>query len=495
MKILSVEQIRKLDEYTITHEPISSVELMERASKAFVDWFVERFDTREVIATFCGMGNNGGDGLAISRLLIDQGFSVNVFVVDNTNKASTDFTINLERLGVDYVVLDSEPDLSGTSLIIDAIFGSGLSRPIEGELAKVIGYINKSTAKVVSVDIPSGLFADQYTNSEHIIRADDTVTFQLPKLAFMFPNNFKFVGDWHIVDIGLSSDFIEEAVSSFHYVTMEMCKNLLKPSSKFDHKGSNGHALIIAGAYGTIGAAIMMAKAALKAGVGLLTVNVPRCGYAIIQSSVPEAMTITDSHEEYLTEAQDIEKYDALGIGPGIGQETDTARALANILKNAVKPLVLDADALNIIASQTELMEIIPKKSILTPHLKEFERLFGVFENDFERLEKQIGIAKKYDLIVILKGAHTSIALPTGEVYFNSTGNPGMSKGGSGDVLCGILTSLLAQGYTSEMAAIFGVYLHGLAGDLARELTHEKSMVATDIIDAISEAYHMIENR
>jgi ADP-dependent NAD(P)H-hydrate dehydratase / NAD(P)H-hydrate epimerase len=494
MKILSVDQIRKLDAFTIENEPIASIDLMERASMAFVEWFVDRYNTDEKIAVFCGTGNNGGDGLAISRLLLTRGYNVEVLIVGNTENGSEDFKINLKRLGINPIVIsDKQPDLSEYSVIIDAIFGSGLSRPAEGIYAEVIDNINQSSAEVVAVDMPSGLFADQPSFFENIVKADFTITFQLPKLALLFPNWHQFVGDWQVVDIGLNKNFIAEAKCEYHYISLEMAKGMVRQSSKFDHKGSNGHALIIAGAYGTMGAAVLMAKATIKAGVGLLTVNVPKCGYDIIQVAVPEAMAITDGQAEYITEIQDFKGFSAVGIGPGIGQNRETVKVISEILNRAKEPLVLDADALNSIASHQELLEVIPKNSILTPHPKEFERLFGTWSNDFERLEKQRSMAKKYGIIIVLKGAHTSIALPDANVYFNSTGNPGMANGGSGDVLCGIITSLLAQGYVPNDAAIFGVYLHGLAGDIARELSHEKSMSATDLIEAIPEAYHYID--
>ncbi len=489
MKILSIEDTRALDEYTIKNEPIASIDLMERASMSFCEWFIANVLANDVIV-FCGTGNNGGDGLAIARILQSKGYQVEVYLIGEVEKGSPDFQLNWERLAQKPEVLDDKlPDIKADAVIIDAIFGSGLSRPVTGHYALLIDYLNSKQNTVISVDMPSGLFADRVSEGQSIIKANATVTFQLPKLAFMFPENYQFVGEWTAVDIGLSEKFIKSKATKYYYQDNNNITPLIHPLSKFSHKGSNGHGLIIAGSYGKMGAAILASKAALRTGIGLLSIHVPSSGNDIMQTSVPEAMTIADVNEEHISEVLDIEKYSAIGVGPGLGKHVSTTKALSELLSNMSQPLVIDADALNIIAENQELLELIPENSILTPHPKEFERLVGSWSNDFERLEKLKSLAQKYNLIVILKGAHTAIANSDGTVTFNSTGNPGMGKGGSGDVLLGMLTSLVAQGYQPLEAAKIGVYLHGLAGDIASYTYQERAMIASDIIEMIPSAY------
>lgn len=493
LKILSVQQIRDLDNYTIENEPIASIDLMERASVAFSTWYVQRFSPQKKIAIVCGVGNNGGDGLAVARILREKQYSVQVFILGDVNKSSEDFRINLERLnGISMTHIEnmsSVSSLQGVDIIIDAIFGSGLSRSLDGLYVEVVRFINTLKKTIVAVDISSGLFADKPgTNINEAIQPDYTIAFQVPKLCFLLPQNHMNVGEWQLVDIGLSNNYISELKSDFRMLEPQDVSSLLKKRSKYDHKGSNGKALIMTGGYGKMGASVLSARAAMRTGLGLLTLYVPGCGYQVIQTSVPEAMTITDHHERYITSIPEIEKYDAVGIGPGLGQAPETASAVSELISSSVRPLVLDADALNIISEHRTLLEILPSESILTPHPKEFERLVGFWNNDYERLEKQRQFSVDYKLIVVLKGAHTSITDSVGQVYFNSTGNPGMATGGSGDVLLGMITSLLAQGYSTLDSAIVGVYLHGLAGDLASHEVGEYSLIASDIIQSLPKA-------
>ncbi len=492
LKILSTQQIRELDAYTLQHTPIASIDLMERACLAFVQWFVQRFDPSKKVGIICGTGNNGGDGLGIARILNDWGYWVSVWIVRGPGKESADFKINLDRLDKrikvsDFVFSASAEVFTGRDILIDAVFGSGLSRPAEGIYAQAIQAINSSKAVRVAVDIPSGLSADGHSTGA-IVNADCTVSFQLPKLAFVFPENHLHVGEWHVVDIGLLKSYIKEAKTSYYYVTRKGVKKILKQRSTFAHKGDYGKALLIAGSYGKIGACILASRASLRAGVGLLTVHVPKVGYAILQSSVPEAMVSVDINAEIFSAILSLDSFDVIGIGPGLGLAKETIQGFKKVLESG-KPLVIDADALNMMGSQRELLHTIPEGSILTPHPREFERLVGTWKDDFERLEKQIKLAKETKAVIILKGAHTSIATPKGEVYFNSTGNPGMATGGSGDVLTGILTGLLAQKYSAEETAILGVYLHGLTGDLAAIEKGTNSLIASDLVDFLPHAY------
>ena len=456
MKILTPAQIRALDAYTIENEPIKSIDLMERASNAFVKWFVQQFpNTKKTsVRIFCGTGNNGGDGLAIARILNQKFYDVTVFICQISPKESKDFQTNLKRIprrrGLPIVYIkegDSCPVFKPDSILIDAIFGFGLNRPIEDAWANLIEQINALPNPKVAIDIPSGLFAEKHTQSV-AIKADYTLSFELPKRAFFFPENQDKVGACFIQPIGLNQQFIQNATADNYLITSILAQSLLKIRNKFDHKGTFGHALLLIGSLGKMGAAVLATKACLRSGVGLVTTHIPKCGYQILQISCPEAMTSLDDNESYLSSFPDFSPYKSIGIGCGIDTQEKTQKLLLEVLKNAQRPMVLDADALNIIGKNPTYFEHIPPNSILTPHPKEFERLFGKNNDDFERNDLQKRKAKALNCVILLKGANTCIATPDGECYFNATGNPGMATGGSGDVLTGILTGLLAQGYT-----------------------------------------------
>jgi len=493
LKILTASQIKSLDEYTIKNEPIASIDLMERACQALVTWFVTRFDPTKKVGVVCGTGNNGGDGLVVARLLAERNYTVTVWIVRGSVPQSTDFTINLERLKNKVQIFEILPEadrglFTDQDILIDAIFGSGLSRPAEGIYAQAIRWFNKTKATRVAIDIPSGLMVDKPSVGD-IIHAHHTITFQLPKLSFLLPENAKYVGNWQVVNIGLSKEGLMQTNCNRFLLERKDIKKILLPRSKFSHKGNFGHALLIAGSYGKMGAAVLCARAAMRSGLGLLTMHIPKSGYQIMQTAMPEAMVIVDVSEVNFSDVPEIQHFTAIGVGPGIGQGAETIKALASLLAASKVPLVIDADAINILGSNSELSHLIPVGSILTPHPKEFERLVGSWNNDFERLEKQIEFSSKTQTVLILKGAYTSISTPDGRVYFNNTGNPGMATGGSGDVLTGLLTGLLARGYTSEQAAIVGAWIHGLAGDKAAWIKGEDALMATDIIEALPEAF------
>jgi NAD(P)H-hydrate epimerase len=493
VKILSVQQIKELDAATISQEPVASIDLMERACRAFVNWFVGKVNVDKKVSVVCGTGNNGGDGLGIARLLDERGYDIAVWIVRGAVPETEDFKKNLARLSgqVDVQEITSQATdglFADADVVVDAIFGSGLSRPAEGIYANTIQRINKAEALRVAVDIPSGLMADKQSSGE-IVKADYTITFQLPKLAFFLPQAHRYVGNWVMVDIGLSKNFIKTAETSFGYVVKKDACKLLKPRSKFDHKGSFGHALVIAGSYGKMGAAVLSTRATLRVGSGLVSVHVPQSGYGIMQTSVPEAMVQVDADDKLFTTAGDLGKYTTIGIGPGLGKDPRSVKALSEVFAKFREPVVIDADALNILAENPELLKQVPEGSILTPHPKEFERLVGKWQHDFERLEKQKALAEKLKSIIVVKGAFTSIALPGGMIYFNSTGNPGMATGGAGDVLTGILTGLLAQSYSGAEAAILGVYLHGLSGDVVAAERGERGIIASDLIEFLPFAF------
>ena len=493
MRILNTKQIKELDAYTIQHEPIASIDLMERASRAFVDWLTMRIDPSKKIGVVCGTGNNGGDGLAIARMLHGWDYAVRLWIIRGGVAETDDFRENYRKLpeGLSRKEITEEQDalsIGDCDVLIDAIFGSGLSRPTEGIYAQVIHALNQSKALRVAVDIPSGLMADS-VSSGAIVRADYTVSFQLPKLAFLLPESYQYTGEWEIVNIGLSKEFIRACRTPYYYLRLKDIQKILRVRGKYDHKGTYGHALLIAGSYGKMGAAVLASRAALRSGLGLLTTHVPRCGYEILQTAVPEAMAVVDNDEHIFSDAGDLSRYSTLGIGPGIGQDKGTVAALEKTLEAFQKPVMLDADALNILGANRHLMKLVPPGSILTPHPKEFERLTGRWKNDFERLEMQRQLAASLKSVIVLKGAHTSIATEEGLVYFNSTGNPGMATGGTGDVLSGILTGLLAQNYSAREAALIGVLLHGLAGDLGAESLGMASLTASDIVDRLPDAF------
>lgn len=503
MKILSAPQIREWDAYTIQQEPITSIDLMENACLRFVDWFCQHYHSQDGrIKIFCGPGNNGGDGLAIARLLHYRFYDVEIFRCKIGENTSPDFDYNLDRLpsyqAVPVTLLeegDELPDIAANDLVIDALFGSGLNRSIGAYWASLIQQLNSQANKIIAVDIPSGLFADQPSDGA-IIQATQTFSFEIPKLAFLFPENHGFVGEWYYDSIGLHTGFLKNADTTNYYITPTLVRSILKQRNKFDHKGTFGHVLLVMGSYGKVGAAILAARGALRSGTGLVSIHAPKCAYPILQMAIPEAMVSVDVHETLFSEVKNSNPFQAIGVGCGLGTNEITFQGLAHLLVNTEKPMVIDADALNIIAQHPALFSAIPAGSILSPHPKEFSRLFGESPNDFARNELQRRKSLELNCYIILKGANTAIACPNGNCYFNSTGNPGMATAGSGDVLTGILSSLLAQGYSSQEACLLGVYLHGLSGDLAAEKVRGlEALIASDIIDHLGDAFLYLQEK
>ncbi|MCO5266360.1 MAG: NAD(P)H-hydrate dehydratase [Lentimicrobium sp.] len=498
LKILPVEKIREADAYTIAHEPIASIELMERAALACFRWMIKNAPKEKLIRVICGVGNNGGDGLAIARLLYNEGYDVEVLVIRHADQASPDFTENFRQLGeipelVITDIFESDPalDLTADDLIIDAILGSGLNRQATGFIAGIIEQINQSHALVISIDIPSGLFADlpAELNRQAIVRADYTLTFQTPKLAFMMAENELYTGRVHVLDIGLHATFMETCECNHLLIEKEDCRNLYRPRTLFSHKGHYGHALLIAGSTGKMGAAMLAARACLRSGVGLLTAHIPGDGFLIMQNSVHEAMVSIDPEDFCFSQMPDIAPYQAIGIGPGLGMESQTQAAFKLLIQQTHVPLVIDADALNILGENKTWISFLPAGSILTPHPKEFERIAGATANHFDRLELLRLMAMRFKLYIILKGARTAIAAPDGTIYFNPTGNPGMATGGSGDVLTGIILGLLTSGYPARDACILGTWLHGKAGDMAARKFGQEAMLPGDIIQYLGKAF------
>ena len=504
IKIFPTIQLKELDAYTIENEPVSSIDLMERASRALARAMSERWSAETPFTVFAGPGNNGGDALAVSRLLAERGCRVEVYLFNTKGTLSPDCETNKERLagvaGIDFHEITTQfvpPVLTAEHVVVDGLFGSGLNKPLSGGFAAVVKYINTSPATVVAIDVPSGLMGEDntYNIQANIIRADLTLSLQLPKLAFLFAENAPFVGEWQLLDIGLSEEAIEEKETDFALMEHEDVASMLKPRGKFAHKGNFGRALLIAGSQGMAGASVLAARACLRSGVGLLTVHIPFCNNFIVQTSVPEAMTEIDINDVRFSCATDTDDYQAVGIGPGLGKAGDTEAALLEQIESCQTPMVVDADALNLLGEHRSYIGRLPKGSILTPHPKELERLVGKCQNSYERLTKARELARSAGVHILLKGAYSVIIAPSGKCWFNPTGNPGMATGGSGDVLTGVVLALLAQGYDAETAARMAAYVHGLAGDIACKKHGVMGMTAGDIVTCLPPAWRMLEEK
>ncbi|MDX9811324.1 MAG: NAD(P)H-hydrate dehydratase [Bacteroidales bacterium] len=504
MKIFKSGQIRDIDRLTISKEPVTSIDLMERAASGLLRHITARYTADKRIFVFAGPGNNGGDGLALARMLYGRGYEVTVFFIAFSDKTTDDWKANRKRLegisGLHYSVISHEselPVLSEDLLCVDALLGSGLTRPAEGLAAATIRHINESRATVVSVDIPSGLFGEDNQGNipENIIRADLTLTFQFPRLSFFFAENRNYTGEWELIDIGLDPEAIKETPSSFSYAVESDIKAIMKRRSRFAHKGNFGHGLLVAGSYGKMGAALLGARASMRSGTGLLTCHIPSSGLQALNIFVPEAMASPDTDEKTVTGIADPSSYDAVAVGPGMGTEELTCLAFRKLLESYRKPMVIDADGLNILAKHRDWLSMLPPGSVLTPHPGEFARLAGSTEDGYARLMRQVEFSKKYNCILVLKGAYSSVTSPEGQVSFNSTGNPGMATAGSGDVLTGIILSLLASGYDPFEAAIASVFVHGLAGDIAALETGYEALMASDLIDNLGKAFKKISQQ
>ena len=472
---------------------------MERAAKACAEWIKAAFNNTTSFKIFCGKGNNGGDGLGIARLLLQNKFSVSVYIVESNSKSSEDFQTNLNRLkniSPDIYFFDSPegfPEIDKDEIIVDALFGTGLNKKPSGIFKKLILHLNKSGAKTISIDIPSGLYTDKSSKENDVIHADYILSFQQQKLAFLMAENEAFCGEVVILDIGLSQEYYNNEKAIFELTDKSNIEQIYIPRKSFANKGNYGYACLVVGSYGMMGAAVLSAKACLRSGAGKLTCYICKEGYATVQTSVPEAMC-TIFGNTFIKDVEDLKNFDVIGIGPGIGRHLSHKQLLQKVFKNSKKPVVIDADALNVLSSYPALYKLIPAKSIITPHPKEFERLFGKSKSDFQRVDMAVQKAKELNIYIVLKGHYTFIATPDGIGYFNSTGNAGMATAGSGDVLTGIITGLLAQKYSSLNACILGVYLHGLAGDIAAKRLSQEAMIAGDIIDHLGSAFKQLQN-
>jgi len=494
MKVLTSEQIKEADKHTILNEPITSIDLMERAAEKCCEFFPPVGKWNHLVVV-CGTGNNGGDGLAIARLLHSNYKSVRVLVLESSWKYSDDFKINLQRFkdengNVQVVKEADDIFIREDELVVDAILGTGLKGPVDGFLAESIEVINSQATYIIAIDLPSGLNASAPSTGA-VIKADLTLTIGAPKPAVFFVENTQFIGDWKLVEIYKGDSVLLDFSDAPEMVDVSFAGSLLKVREQYSNKGTFGKALIVAGSEGKYGAAILAARACMRSGIGLLTVQVPSRGSELIHMSIPEALLKPDVNEKIISSITDFENFDCIGIGPGIGMNDRTIDALIELIKLYRKPMVLDADALNIIGEHPTLLTMLPENSILTPHPKEFERVFGPSENSFDRLEKQRKQSMQHKIIIVCKGRYTTITTPEGKVYFNTSGNSGLAKGGSGDVLTGILTALLAQGYSPADAAVFGVFVHGHSADMLSVKMHEAGILPSDVIENLPYAFNI----
>ena len=498
MKILTGNQIHELDTYTIDNEPIASIDLMERAATAIAAAIMEEWGADARVVVFAGPGNNGGDALAVARLLTVRGYRVETYLFNIHHDLSADCSANkgrLEAMGQPSLLHEitgdfTPPRLSADTVVIDGLFGSGLNRPLSGGFASLVRYINQSAACVVSIDMPSGLLAEDNTanDSNNIIRATLTLTLQHRKLCMLFADAQPFLGRVKVLDIGLSAEYVERAECRYAVVEADDVKRQMLHRGDFAHKGTMGHAMLVAGAYGMAGAATLAARACLRSGVGKLTAVIPRCNLGIMQVAVPEAV-VAPGGDDCFSEALPTVGITAMGMGPGLGTAEDTALAMMGQIQQTQCPVVLDADAINILGMHGAWTGQLPRGMILTPHPREFDRLYGICHGDFDRLRAASQMAEDLQAYIVLKGHRTAICLPDGRVLFNATGNAGMATAGSGDVLTGIMTGLLARGYSRESACITAVWLHGLAGDLAAGQLGRESLTASDIISYLPKAF------
>ncbi|PKP06949.1 MAG: NAD(P)H-hydrate dehydratase [Bacteroidetes bacterium HGW-Bacteroidetes-5] len=473
MKIFTSGQIAQIDQITLKSQSISEYELIQRVADVLSRWLTLNIplQNRRVLI-FAGPGNNGKDAVALSSLLAEQKISCELFRVNQMESIS------------------DIPQIDQNCLVIDGIFGTGLNRSPEGIYARVIRAINNSNAKVVSIDIPGGLFSDTITLDCNgaVIKADITLTLEFPKLAIFFKENSKFIGDWKVLDIGLDNYAKQNIETPYYVIDKEFVSSVIKRRVKNSHKGDYGHTLLVAGSYGMAGAAILCSKGALRSGAGLVTLNVPEELYEIVQGSVPEAMCLTSIVADY-------DKFTTIAFGPGIGTSPETVKRVSALLKSCTKPMVIDADGLNIISANREMLDLIPLNSVLTPHPKEFSRLAGDLGDSAQALQMQLAFSLKYRVYVLLKGSNTSLSTPDGEIWFNVCGNPGMATGGSGDVLTGVIAALMAQGYSPKESAISALFIHSTAGDFAAKQFGEISMIAGDIVNNLGEAFKYVTDR
>lgn len=487
MKILTGTHIKEADRFTIENEPIPSLDLMERASHSIACWITENIDISVSLLFFVGKGNNGGDGLAVARILSEAGYICSVCLIYEDSELSDESIANLKRLPENIQPhRNFDFEIEADTIIIDALLGTGVKGQLKDPLNTIINRINDLPNRIISIDLPSGMKSEFGNISQTIIKADITLTLEFPKLAMLLPEAGEYCGEIIVLSIGLDKSYIDSIESPYHYITDKFISDLSVKRSKYAHKGTYGHALLICGSKGMTGAAILATGAALRSGCGLVTLHLPDNERFSVQSSYPSAILSLDNKSYFSELPADLSKYTSIGIGCGLGQPADTVLVFEKLLKSTTRSMVIDADALNILSSNKKLLQYIPANSVLTPHIGELKRLIGEWQDEEHKMELVYKLAHQLKSVIVVKGAHTMICTPGHHFYFNSTGNSGMAKGGSGDVLTGYITGLMARGYTSVQAAIIGVYIHGLAGDMAADRFGKEGMNSNDIIDFLA---------
>lgn len=506
MKLFTNDEIRAIERQTLQQEAITSMTLIEHVGEAAASEISARYRPTRRTVVFAGPGNNGADALLTAHQLSQRGFKPVVYLFNiggnalkpDCKKARDILATKSPEVELHIIVKTFDtPDLGPGDLVIDGLFGSGLREPLAGGFMSLVRYINESGAKVVSLDVPSGMFAEwnHQGQERNIVHATLTLAVQFPRIAFFFAENADIVGQWKLLDVGLNKEIAEKTKSNFHLIEDTEVKSLLRKRPAFCSKADFGSALLVAGRYGMAGAAVLAAMGALRAGTGKLTVYGPQCIMPIVQNSVPEALFESDDDKLRLTSVSVEHEYSSIGIGPGLGNAEVTVGAVEALLQRSRQPLVIDADALNCIAHRPSMLKIIPRFSVLTPHAAEFDRIFGEQKSEETRLIKALEVSRHYNIMILLKGHFSKLVRPDGKVYINSSGCAAMATAGSGDVLTGIITGLIAQGYKPEVSALIGAFIHGRAGEIAAAENGTYGTVASDIAKATGRAIEDIMNR
>jgi len=494
-KLLSCSEIKELDSKTIQNKKITSLDLMSDAVLEVEKWIINNYKKNKRFTIICGNGNNGADGILLSCKLMLKNYKVKVYYINEVGSPEFNHQFNYAKkieLNLEKIDFDNLRLIDFSDIIIDSIFGVGLNKEITGKYLKLINFVNSLKKKIISIDTPSGISADTYFSSNHII-SDRILTFHAPKLTFFFSEYLDKIKNVEILDIGLDDCEYKRIKGVGELIDINMISKIYRPRKKITHKGDCGHALLFAGSEGKYGASILCGKSLLRSGAGLLTFLCNEKTKEIIYKSLPEAMTSEIITKDNYSIGSEIRKYKAIGIGPGLGRSKQVIKNSKIIINEVNYPIVVDADGLNLLSEDKDLFEKLPRESILTPHIGEFKRFAGNFENSNEKIMLQRRISKKYGFNIVLKGPYTTMTDSKGELYINTSGNSGLATAGSGDVLTGIITGLLAQNYTPLNSMIFGVFLHGLSADIAVKKAHVNSLIASDITENLSSAFKAID--
>ena len=507
MRIVTADEMKALDKAAYEDYGISGLVLMENAGRQVVD-LIRRVtgDVRgRIVTVFTGKGNNGGDGYVAARHLLNMGAEVKVLSLVSTGEITGDAAVNFEiwrKMGQKvYTVNQGDGSniarlaLLNTDLIVDAVYGTGFKGKMPEKAGRIIEVLNKSGKPIVAVDVPSGLEADTGRVNGPCVRANYTVTFGLPKLGMFLEPGADYTGEITVADISLPGVLIEKAAPHRYLITADYVKDWLPSRPSLAHKGNFGRVLVVAGSRGMTGAASLAGEAAIRSGAGLVTVAAPETLHAIMEGKMTEVMTVPlpdDGNGSLSREAGKkilalLEDMDVLALGPGLSQSPGVITLVRDLLPSLKIPCVLDADALNALAGETHILSKLQAPGVITPHPGEMARLMGVTPKNIQedRIGNAVKAAADWNVVTLLKGARTVVAAPDGAVYINSTGNPGMATAGSGDVLTGMIASLIAQGMKPALAAAAGAYLHGLAGDQAAADKGMMGLIASDIISAL----------